>query len=73
MSLTYEKVSDKGFTKREVRFFQYISYGGIKFPNIVDFYSDGLQESRINYQTVKTDVPIPDELFTKPANVKALK
>lgn len=73
MSLTYDKTSDKGFSKREVRFFQYISYEGIKFPNIVDFYNDGVQESRINYQSVKTDVAIPDEMFAKPASVKALK
>jgi outer membrane lipoprotein-sorting protein len=73
MSLSYEKTSDKGLSKREVRYFQYISYGGIKFPNILDFYNDGIQESRVNYQSVKTDVPIPDELFAKPASVKALK
>jgi len=73
MSLTYDKTGDQGLVKREVRFFQYIAYDGIKFPNIVDFYSDGVQESRINYQSVKTDVAIPDDLFAKPASVKMLK
>jgi hypothetical protein len=73
ISLTYEKTSDQGLSKREVRYFQYIMYDGIKFPNIVDFYNDGVQESRINYQSVKTDVAIPDDLFAKPASVKAVK
>ncbi|MBI1762473.1 MAG: hypothetical protein HYR56_13655 [Acidobacteria bacterium] len=73
MSLSYEKADGKGLSKREVRYFQYINYGGIKFPNIVDFYKDGIQESRINYQAVQPDAPVPDELFAKPANVKAIK
>jgi hypothetical protein len=73
MSLTYEKAENKGLSKREVRYFQYVSYDGIKFPNIVDFYKDGIQESRINYQIVQPGAPVPDELFAKPANVKAIK
>lgn len=73
MSLSYEKVESKGLSKREVRYFQYVNYDGIKFPNIVDFYKDGIQESRINYQAVQPDAPVPDELFAKPANVKAIK
>lgn len=73
MSLRYDKPGDKGLVKREIRYFQFVSYEGVKFPNIVDTYSDGLQESRINYQTVKTDAPVPAELFTKPANAKAIK
>jgi hypothetical protein len=73
MSLSYEKADGKGLSKREVRYFQYVSYDGIKFPNIVDFYKDGIQESRINYQVVQPNAPVSDELFAKPANVKAIK
>ena len=73
MSLRYEKTNDKGLTKREVRYFQFVSYEGVKFPNIVDTYGDGIQESRINYQTVKTDAPVPEDLFTKPVSAKAVK
>ena len=73
MSLIYEKMGDSGLIKQEVRFFQYVAYDGVKFPNIVDFYRDGVQESRVNYQLVKIDAPISDELFAKPANVKAIK
>ena len=63
MSLSYEKVESGTLVKREVRYFQYVPYDGIKFPNIVDFYSDGVQENRINYQTVQSDAPVPEELF----------
>lgn len=73
ISLSYEKAEGKGLSRREVRFFQYISYDGIKFPNIVDFYKDGVQESRINYQAVQPDAPVPEELFVKPLSIKALK
>lgn len=73
MSLSYEKIESGTLVKREVRYFQYISYDGIKFPNIVDYFSDGVQENRINYQTVQTDAPVPEELFVKPASVKAIK
>ncbi|MDX2034774.1 MAG: hypothetical protein SF339_29135 [Blastocatellia bacterium] len=73
INLIYEKIEDGKLIKREVRFFQYIVYDGVKFPNIIDFYRDGLQESRINFQTIKLDAPMPDELFAKPANIKEIK
>lgn len=73
MSMIYEKTEEGKLVKRELRFNQYIDYDGVKFPNIVDFYRDGLQESRINLQSVKLDAPMGDELFAKPANVKAIK
>lgn len=73
ITLIYEKFSESRLVKNEVRFFQYVPYDGVKFPNIVDFYRDGVQESRVNYQSVKLDAPISDEIFTKPASVKAIK
>lgn len=73
MSLSYEKIGEGGLVKHETRFFQHITYDGVKFPNIVDYYRDGIQESRVNYQSVKLDAPVSEELFVKPANVKALK
>ncbi|MCG3159942.1 MAG: hypothetical protein JMDDDDMK_00968 [Acidobacteria bacterium] len=72
MSLIYEK-NDNGLTKHETRYFQYIDYDGVKFPNIVDYYRDGVQSSRVNIQSVKLNAPVSDELFTKPASVKAIK
>lgn len=73
ISLIYEKNGDAGLTKNEYRFFQWVTYDGVKFPNIVDFYRDGIQQNRVNYSSVKLDLPISDELFAKPASVKAIK
>jgi hypothetical protein len=39
----------------------------------VDFYRDGVQEGRINLQTVKLDPAIAENLFAKPANIKEIK
>src|SRR5262245_6273533 len=72
MNLIYEKTEDGQLIKRETRYFQYVDYEGVKFPNIVDFYRDNVQEGRVNLQTVKLDPPISDELFAKPASVKAI-
>ncbi len=73
MSMIYEKTGEGGLEKNEVRYFQYVDYDGVKFPNIVDYYRDGVQESRVNVQSVKLNAPAGDEHFAKPANVKAIK
>ncbi len=73
LSLIYEKVSDQVLSKNEYRFAQYIGYDGVQFPNIVDFYQNGVQVSRVNYQSIKLNVPVEDAVFAKPANAKAIK
>lgn len=73
LNLSYEKGEGRNLVKREVRFAQFVNYGSVKFPNIVDFYGNGVQESRVNYQTVQTDAPVPEELFIKPASAKLIK
>jgi hypothetical protein len=73
LTLVYERSGDEGLVKHEVRFFQYVPYDGVMFPNIIDFYRNGVQESRVNYQTLKLDPPVDDDIFTKPANIKAIK
>jgi hypothetical protein len=73
MSLIYEKTGESGLEKHEVRYFQYVDYDGVKFPNIVDYYRDSVQQSRINFQSVKLNVPVGEALFAKPASVKAIK
>lgn len=72
-TMTYEKAEEKGTARYEYRFHQYVPYDGVKFPNIVDLYRDGVQISRVNYQTIKLNGPIPETLFAKPANAKAIK
>jgi hypothetical protein len=58
----------------EDRMAQYISVGGgILAPFVVDHFRAGVQTSRINYESIEFNVPIPEALFTRPANVKAIK
>lgn len=72
-SMSYEKAEEKGAARYEYRFHQFVPYDGVKFPNIVDLYRDGIQISRVNYQTIKLNGVIPETLFAKPANAKAIK
>ncbi|HEX4949638.1 MAG TPA: hypothetical protein VFZ34_23380 [Blastocatellia bacterium] len=72
-SMSYEKAEEQGTARYEYRFNQYVPYDGVKFPNIVDLYRNGLQISRVNYQTIKLNTAIPETLFAKPANAKAIK
>ncbi len=73
ISLTYEKTGDSGLVKHEIRYFQYVDYDAVKFPNVVDYYRDNVQTVRVNIQSVKLNVPAGEELFAKPVSVKAIK
>lgn len=73
MSLAFEREEEKGVVKHEYRFNQYVTYDGVKFPNIVDYYRNGIQASRLNYQDIKLNQPVPDALFVKPPSAKAVK
>lgn len=57
-------------TKDEDRYAQFIDVGGIKSPFIVDRFSNGKPSSRINYESIEFNKPIPDSIFAKPANAK---
>jgi hypothetical protein len=50
-----------------------ITVQGITAPWVIDHYIAGRQTSRINYEAIDYNHPIPDSLFTKPATVKGLK
>ena len=73
ISLSYEKTEDGALVKQETRYNQYVDYDGVKFPNIVDFFRDNVQTGRVNYQLIKLNTQIGDDLFAKPANAKAIK
>lgn len=73
MSLSYEKTEDGALVKHEIRYAQYVDYDGVQFPNIVDYIRDSVQMGRINIQSIKLNAPVSDELFAKPASVKAIK
>ncbi len=60
-------------TKEEDRLHKPITIDGVTASFIIDHYRNGVQTSRIAYDTVEYNKPIADSLFTKPANIKALK
>jgi len=57
----------------EDRLHKMITIDGITAPFVIDHYSNKIQTSRIAYDTVEYNKPIPDALFAKPANIKAIK
>jgi hypothetical protein len=57
----------------EDRLHKFITIDGITAPFIIDHYSNKVQTSRIAYDTVEYNKVIPDSLFAKPANLKAIK
>lgn len=70
----YKKANAEGErVDEEDRFAQIVSVGAVRFPFVVDHYTAGVQASRVNYDSVEFNRPIPDSLFTKPADLKAAK
>ena len=70
----YKKPGGEGEqAEEEDRFAQVVSIGAVRVPFVVDHYSAGVQSSRVNYDAVEFNRPVPDSLFTKPADVKAVK
>ena len=59
--------------KEEDRYAQFVEVGGIKAPFIIDRFTNGVQSSRINYESIEYNKPIPDSIFAKPSNSKELK
>jgi hypothetical protein len=57
----------------EDRLFRQIAVGGVSPPFVIDHFRNGVQTSRINYETYEFNKPLPDSLFAKPANIKAVK
>ena len=51
----------------------FVNIGNVNAPWIIDHYIAGKQSSRINYESVEYNKPVPESLFAKPANIKELK
>lgn len=60
-------------TTEEDRLAKPITIAGVTAPWVIDHYVNGVQTSRINYESVEYNKPLPNSLFVKPDNVKALK
>jgi hypothetical protein len=50
-----------------------ITIDGVTAPFVIDHFTAGRQNSRINYESIEYNRPLPDSLFAKPQNIKALK
>lgn len=59
--------------KEEDRYAQFVEVQGIYAPFILDHYINDKHASRINYLNIEFNKNIPDSVFTKPSDVKALK
>ncbi|HEX3251603.1 MAG TPA: hypothetical protein VHS05_19360 [Pyrinomonadaceae bacterium] len=60
-------------TSEEDQFFKFIEMDGVTSAWVVDHFINGKQLSRINYESVQYNQTFPADLFTKPANIKAIK
>lgn len=70
----YKRTNPEGVeSKEEDRYAQFVEVQGIKAPFIIDHFSGGVQTSRINYETIEYNKPVPDSIFTKPNAAKELK
>jgi len=65
--------ADNEAITEEDHYAQFVDIGGIKVPYIIDRVSNGKPGSRINYDSVEFNSPVPDSVFAKPANAKDLK
>ena len=57
----------------EDRLYKAITVNGIVALYVIDHFRNGLQTSRINYESVEFNKTVADSLFAKPASVKAVK
>jgi hypothetical protein len=64
---------DNEEVKEEDRYAQFVDIQGVKAPFIIDHFSNGVQTSRINYESMEYNKAVSDSIFAKPANAKDLK
>ncbi|HMQ04664.1 MAG TPA: hypothetical protein PKD26_12165 [Pyrinomonadaceae bacterium] len=57
----------------EDRYAQFVDIEGVRFPFIIDRFTNGAHVSRINYESVEFNKPIPASIFLKPSDPKELK
>ena len=57
----------------EDRLYKPITLDGVVAFYVLDHFRNGVQTSRLNYESVEFNKPIADSLFAKPASIKAVK
>ena len=72
--VVYKRQNAEGETvEEEDRYAQFIAIGAVRAPFVIDHYRAGQQSSRVNYDKVEFNQPLPDSLFAKPADIKSIK
>lgn len=72
--VVYRRPGEEGErVEEEDRYAQFLAIEGARFPFVIDKYRAGVQSSRVNYDTVEVNKPVPDSLFAKPTDIKAIK
>jgi hypothetical protein len=70
------KVGDSDETEEvteEDRLARLVDINGVTTAFVVDHFINGKQSSRINYESMEFNRPLPDSLFAKPESAKAVK
>jgi hypothetical protein len=57
----------------EDRLLKFVAFSGVNAPFVIDHFRNGVQSSRINYESIEFNKTLTDSLFAKPANIKAIK
>ena len=57
----------------EDQLLKFITIDGVTAPWVIDHFINGKQTSRVNYESVQYNPRFPDNIFTKPADIKAIK
>jgi hypothetical protein len=52
---------------------RFVDINGIQAPWIIDRFINSKQSARINYENVQYNQKLPDALWPKPDNIKAIK
>lgn len=68
-----EGVEEEKEVTEEDQIVRYLTFGGVQVPFTIDHYRDGVQTSRINYDSIEFNPTIPESIFAKPTNPKLIK
>jgi hypothetical protein len=70
----YLKANKEGeMVEEEDRYAQFLNVSSVRAPFVVDHYRAGVQSSRVNFEEIRFNTPIPDSLFARPADAKSAK
>ena len=70
----YKKQNAEGEqVEEEDRYAQFQTIGSVRTPFIIDHFRAGVQSSRVNYEKVDFNLPVPETLFAKPDDIKKVK